>query len=73
MTWVFELTEDAERDLGGLPKGIEKRFARTLTQMASFGVEDSLFADLGKHEIFTPARDFPPLSIRDIAAGGTLQ
>jgi hypothetical protein len=45
----------------------------TLTQMASFGVEDSLFADLGKHEIFTPARDFPPLSVRDIAVGGTLQ
>lgn len=43
----------------------------TLTQMASFGVEDSLFADLGKHEIFTPAKDFPPLSVRDIAGGGT--
>ena len=26
----------------------------TLTQMSSFGAEDSLFADLGKHEIFTP-------------------
>ena len=43
----------------------------TLTQMASFGVEDSLFADLGKHEIFTPVRDFPPLSVRDIAREGT--
>ena len=45
----------------------------TLTQMASFGAEDSLFADLGKHEIFTPVRDFPPLSVRDIAAEGTVQ
>lgn len=43
----------------------------TLTQMASFGVDDSLFADLGKHEIFTPTKDFPPLSVRDIAGGGT--
>jgi len=43
----------------------------TLTQMASFGVEDSLFADLGKHEIFTPTREFPPLSVRDISGEGT--
>jgi hypothetical protein len=42
----------------------------TLTQMGSFGAEDSLFADLGKHEIFTPTKDFPPLSVRDIASGG---
>lgn len=39
----------------------------TLTQMSSFGQEDTLFADLGKHEIFTPIKDFPPLSFRDIA------
>jgi hypothetical protein len=45
----------------------------TLTQMASFGQEDTLFADLGKHEIFTPARDFPPLSVREIASEGTDQ
>jgi N-6 DNA Methylase len=43
----------------------------TLTQTASFGVDDSLFADLGKHEIFAPTKDFPPLSVRDIAGGGT--
>lgn len=45
----------------------------TLTQMASFGVEDSLFADLGKHEIFTPTKDFPPLSVWNIAGGGNGQ
>jgi hypothetical protein len=45
----------------------------TLTQMASFGEEDTLFADLGKHEIFTPARDFPPLSVQEIASEGTSQ
>lgn len=42
----------------------------TLTQMASLGEEDSLFSDLGKHEIFTPAKDFPPLSVREIASEG---
>lgn len=42
----------------------------TLTQMSSFGQEDTLFADLGKHEIFTPIKDFPPLSFRDIAGEG---
>ncbi|MFP5355457.1 MAG: N-6 DNA methylase [Gemmatimonadota bacterium] len=42
----------------------------TLTQMASFGEEGSLFAELGRHEIFTPDREFPPLSVRDIAEWG---
>jgi N-6 DNA Methylase len=42
----------------------------TLTQAASFGEEDSLFADWGKHEIFSPTKDFPPLSARDIAGEG---
>jgi mRNA-degrading endonuclease RelE of RelBE toxin-antitoxin system len=35
MAWTFELVEDAERDLSRLPKEIQKRFARTLTRMAS--------------------------------------
>jgi hypothetical protein len=39
----------------------------TLTLMSSFEQVDTLFADLGKHEIFTPIKDFPPLSFRDIA------
>lgn len=42
----------------------------TLTQMSSFGEEGSLFAELGRHEIFTPDREFPPLSVRDIAEWG---
>jgi hypothetical protein len=45
----------------------------TLTHMASFGEEDTLFADWGKHEIFTPTKDFPPLSARDIAGEGAGQ
>lgn len=39
-----------------------------LTGMASFSAEDSLFSTLGKHEIFTPAKTYPPMSVRDLAA-----
>lgn len=39
----------------------------TLTQMSSFGEEDTLFADLGKHEIFTPTKDHGTLTVSDIA------
>ena len=35
MSWVCELTEDAERDVRELPKAIQKRVARVLTQMES--------------------------------------
>ena len=40
-----------------------------LTGMASFSAEDSLFSALGKHEIFTPSQTYPPISVRDLAAG----
>lgn len=40
-----------------------------LTGMASFSAEDSLFSTLGKHEIFTPSQTYPPMSVRDFAAG----
>lgn len=39
----------------------------TLTQMSSFG-EDTLFADLGKHEIFTPTRTYAPMTVSELAA-----
>jgi hypothetical protein len=42
----------------------------TMTQMSSFGEEDTLFADLGEHEIFTPTKDYGTLSMTDIAVGG---
>ncbi len=42
----------------------------TLTQMSAFGEEDTLFADLGKHEIFTPTRDHGHLTVADIATDG---
>jgi hypothetical protein len=35
----------------------------TITQMSSFGEEDTLFADLGKHEIFTPTLDHGALAV----------
>jgi hypothetical protein len=38
-----------------------------LTQMSSFD-DDTLFADLGKHEVFTPVRSFAPMSVVDLAA-----
>lgn len=41
----------------------------TMTQTAAFGEEDTLFADLGSHEIFTPARDHGVLSLVDISGG----
>ena len=41
----------------------------TLTQSASFAEEDTLFADLGKHEISTPTRDYGTLSVAEIAGG----
>ena len=43
----------------------------TLTQMASFGEEGTLFADLGNHEIFTPTRDYGSLSVADIGGGAS--
>ena len=38
-----------------------------LTGMASFSAEGSLFAGLGKHEIFTPAKSYPPMTVPDLA------
>lgn len=40
----------------------------TLTQMSAFGEEDTLFADLGKHEVFTPARSYKPMTAKELAA-----
>jgi hypothetical protein len=39
-----------------------------LTQAAAFSHEGTLFADLGKHEIFIPTRTYPPLTVRDLAS-----
>ncbi len=42
----------------------------SLTQSSAFSAEDSLFAQLGKHEIFTPTKTHPPLTVADLAAAG---
>ena len=38
-----------------------------LTQMSSLSQEDSLFAHLGKHEVFIPLRSYPPMTVRELA------
>lgn len=42
----------------------------SLTQSSAFSAEDSLFSQLGKHEIFTPTKTYPPLTVGDLAAAG---
>jgi len=42
----------------------------SLTQSAAFGEEDTLFADRGKHEIFTPIKTYSPMAVRDLAEVG---
>jgi hypothetical protein len=39
-----------------------------LTLSSAFSAEDSLFAHLGKHEIFRPTKTYPPATIRELAA-----
>lgn len=40
-----------------------------LTGSADFSAEGSLFAHLGKHEIFTPIRSYPSMTMSELAAG----
>ena len=40
----------------------------TLTLSSAFSAEDSLFSQLGKHEIFTPIKSYPAMSVSDLAA-----
>ena len=43
-----------------------------LTGSSAFSAEGSLFAHLGKHEIFTPTKTYPPTTVGELAAfGGT--
>ncbi|MGC8774715.1 MAG: DNA methyltransferase [Chlorobaculum sp.] len=69
------LTRDGQpitfAEWGYLGKGkFQRRDFRldTLTQSAAFSAEDSLFAHLGKHEIFTPAKTYPPMTVSDLAS-----
>ena len=40
----------------------------TLTLSSTFSAEGSLFAHLGKHEIFTPTKAYPPMTVSELAA-----
>jgi hypothetical protein len=42
------------------------RFDR-LTGSSEFSAEDSLFAHLGKHEIFAPTKTYPPMTLQELA------
>lgn len=39
-----------------------------LTQSSAFSEEGSLFAQLGRHEIFTPTKTYPPMTAGELAA-----
>ncbi|WP_458759172.1 SAM-dependent DNA methyltransferase [Afipia sp. TerB] len=69
------------RDMNGAPISVVEwgylgkgKFQRrdfrldVLTGMGSFGAEGSLFAHLGKHEIFMPTNAYPPMTVRDLAS-----
>lgn len=56
---------------GPLGKGkFQRRDFRfdSLTLSSAFSAEDSLFADVGKHDIFTPTKTYPPMSVAELAA-----
>ena len=40
-----------------------------LTGSSAFSAEGSLLAHLGKHEIFTPAKTYPPMAVSELATG----
>jgi hypothetical protein len=47
-----------------------------LTQASAFAEEGTLFAHLGKHDIFTPTKTYPPMTVGELAAsrrGGALE
>jgi hypothetical protein len=41
-----------------------------LTGSSAFSAEGSLFAHLGKHEIFTPTKTYSPMTVSELAASG---
>ena len=40
----------------------------SLTLSSAFSAVDSLFSQLGKNEIFTPAKDYPPMTVSELAS-----
>ncbi len=41
-----------------------------LTQMSAFEAKKSQLSQLGKHTIFTPIREYPPMTMSELAMGG---
>lgn len=55
---------------GYLGKGKFQRrdfYLTSLTLSSSFSAADSLFSQLGTHEVFTPTRTYPPMTISELA------
>ncbi len=68
-------TQDGEpitfAEWGYLGKGkFQRRDFRfdVLTGSSAFSAEGSLFAHLGKHELFKPIKTYPPMTVRELAA-----
>jgi hypothetical protein len=68
------LTNDGQpltfAEWGYLGKGkFQRRDFRfeVLAQISSYSREGMLFAHLGKHEIFTPTKEYPPMTVRELA------
>jgi len=43
----------------------------TLAMSSFFSAEGSLFAHLAKHELFTPTKTYPPMTVSELAAAGS--
>lgn len=41
---------------------------KSLTQSSAFSTEGELFASLGKHDIFTPTKTYPPMTVSELVA-----
>jgi hypothetical protein len=39
-----------------------------LTESAAWSQEGTLWADSGKHEIFTPVKTYPPMTVSELAS-----
>jgi hypothetical protein len=40
----------------------------SLTRSSAYSTEGTLFAQLGRHEIFTPVKTYPPMTVAELAA-----
>ncbi len=43
----------------------------TLTMASTFSAKDSLFANLGRHELFTPTKQYSPMTVSELSAAGS--